>query len=146
MRSWWKVVVGALLLLLGVGLFGVACGGGGDSFKDSLTFGTAIGGTGFDLVGESNTFSLATDGPDIWFRLESAQDIKDRFVRLYIYSGSYPYAQKDYIPPQNYGHILLSSFRVTDAGSYTVKSYLVETILDIGKENHVIDAPLTLQP
>lgn len=131
----------AILFLV---LLGAGCGGGGDSFHDSLTFGTGLAGTGFDLVGESNTFSLAQTGGTIWFRFESAADFDGRFVRLYLYSGSYPYAQQDYVPPQKNGHILLSSFRATDPDTYSVKSYLVETIIDIGKEDHVIDAPLTI--
>ena len=51
-----------------------------DAFKDSLTFGTGITGTGFTLVGEANNFSLATmGGNSLWFRLESAADIDGRF-------------------------------------------------------------------
>ncbi len=131
--------------VLSVLLLCAGCGGG-DSFKNSLTFGTGIDGTGFGLVGEASTFSLAQTGGTIWFRFESASDFDGRFVRLYLYSGSYPYAQKDYVPPQKNGHILLSSFRATDPDTYSVRSYLVETIIDIGKEDHVIDAPLSITP
>ena len=100
-------------------------------------------------MGESSSFSVTTLGTtgQIWFRLESAQDMGGRAGRLYINyaAGDTPYWQKDYLNPQSYGHILLSSFRVTDPGSYTVHAYLVEQVgPDIGKETHVIDAPLAM--
>ena len=128
-------------------LFSSAGCGSGSSFQDSLRFGTAIGANGVELVGESSAFSITALGTtgQIYFRLESAQDMGGRAARLYINyaAGDAPYWQKDYPNPQSYGHILLSSFRVTDVGSYTVHAYLVEQVgPDIGKETHVIDAPL----
>jgi hypothetical protein len=68
-----------------------------------------------------------------------------RAVRLYINDGTY--AQKDYTNPQSYGHILLSSFRITDVGAFTVKGYLVEQVgPDIGKETFVADSTITMTP
>jgi hypothetical protein len=81
----------------------------------------------------------------IWFRLESAEDMAGRAVRLYINDGTY--AQEDYINPQSYGHILLSSFRITDVGTFTVKGYLVEQVgPDIGKETFVAQSSIDMQP
>ncbi|MFH1812532.1 MAG: hypothetical protein ABIJ09_27615 [Pseudomonadota bacterium] len=150
----------ALVLVAGLGL--AACGeflqpssdgdagsdGGGCSteFCDDLRFGTGLGGTGFDLLGETNSFSVASMATtSIFFRLESAADFDSRFVRLYIYSGSgsnsAPYWQNDFVPGQSYGHILLSTFRITDQGSYEVRAYLVT---NMGAETHVITMPITM--
>jgi hypothetical protein len=125
-----------------------ACGTGkSDSdFKNSLTFGTGLGGTGFDLVGEGTTFSVATMGSQgqIYFKLESAADMGGRAVRLYINDGTY--AQKDYNNPQSYGHYLLSSFRITDVGTFVVKGYLVEQVgPDIGKETFVAQSTISMK-
>lgn|SRR5512145_1396010 len=115
-------------------------------FKDQLTFGSALGPTGFDLINEGTSFSLAsTDGGTLWFKLESAQDMGGRAVRLYVNNGTY--ATKDYTNPQSYGHMLLSSFRITDTGSFSVKGLLVEQIgPDIGKETLVDESTVTMQP
>jgi hypothetical protein len=134
------------ILLLGVSALG-ACSGGSSDYKNSLTFGTGLGGTGFDLIGESTTFSVAAMGStgQIYFKLESAADMAGRAVRLYINSGTY--AQKDYITPQSYGHILLSSFRITDVGAFTVEGDLVEQVgPDIGKETLVAQSTINMTP
>jgi hypothetical protein len=145
------------LLLLTLALFGCqpddaeddgACGG------DALSFGEAIGGNGFQLVGEGDSFSLAaTGGGTIAFRLTSAEDIGSRTVRLYTYYADsagpgtselgVPYAQADFPPAQDYGCQLLSTFRVTDAGDYTVHAFLV---VGEGNESPVTSSPLHITP
>jgi hypothetical protein len=68
-----------------------------------------------------------------------------RAVRLYVNNGTY--ATKDYTNPQSYGHMLLSSFRITDTGSFSVKGLLVEQIgPDIGKETFIAESTVTMQP
>ena len=138
------------LLLLTAALAASSCGGGGGScsggFCDGLTFGTGVTGTGFTLAGPSDTFSLAAQGSSgqIWFRLESATTFRTRAGRLYInYPGSppVPYWQKDYAGLQSDGHLLLSSFRVTDKGSWDVVAYLVESS---GTETRVANRELTI--
>lgn len=119
-------------------------GDAGSGFSDKLTFGTGLDSTFFNLVGVSDTFSVATmPTAGIAFRLETAADFDSRFVRLYIYmgsgSGGAPYWQRDYQPGQTYGHILLSSFRITDPGTYEVRAYLVTSG---GTETHVITSPI----
>jgi hypothetical protein len=127
-------------------LFAVAgCSGSSSDYKNSLTFGTGLGGNGFDLVGENTTFSIAMlgTGSQLYFRLESADDQAGRAVRLYFNDLT----NKDFIPPQSYGHILLSAFTITNVGSYTVKGYLVEQVgPDIGKETFVAQSDLTMTP
>ena len=122
------------------------CSGGGSSdFKNSLTFGTGLSGKGFDLAGESTTFSIAMlgAGSQLYFRLESAEDMAGRAVRLYFDSIT----NKDFTNPQSYGHILLSAFTITNPGTYTVQAYLVEQVgPDIGKETFVAQSVLTMTP
>jgi hypothetical protein len=130
-------------------LFSSAGCGSGSSFQDSLRFGTGLGGNGFDLVGEASSFSVTTLGTtgQIYFRLESAQDMAGRPVRLYVNyaQGGTIYQPYDFLNPQTYGHIFLSGFRVTDVGSYIVQANLVEQVgPDIGHDVHIIDAPLTM--
>jgi hypothetical protein len=133
--------------LVCISFFG-ACGSGGSSnYQNSLKFGTGIGGTGFDLIGESTTFSVALMGStgQIWFKLGSAEDMGGRAVRLYFNDGTYQ--QKDYTNPQSYGHYLLSSFRITDTGTFKVKAFLVEQVgPDIGKDTFVADSSINMQP
>lgn len=133
-------------LVLGLACLGSlslsACGSGGDQYTNRLTFGTAIGQGGdmFTLVNEGTTFTT----PDIWYKLESAEDMGGRTVRLYINEGTY--ATKDYPAAQDYGHYQLSSFRITDPGTYTVKAFLVAQVgPDIGKETFVAQSSLTKQ-
>ncbi|MBU0676054.1 MAG: hypothetical protein KJ950_15565 [Proteobacteria bacterium] len=145
-----SILLSCLILTLSVMMS--ACGGGGSSstsgFSDQLALGTGLAGNGFDLAGEAQTFSLvATGGGTITFRLESAADFEGRFVRLYInYPTGTPYWQNDIIPPQADGHILLSSFRVTDVGTYVVKAYLVSDSGGGVTETHVADATLVMTP
>ena len=121
------------------------CSGGSANSSNSLTFGTGLAGNGFSLAGENTTFSIAMlgAGSQLYFRLESADDFAGRAVRLYFDSLT----NKDFIPPQSGGHILLSAFSVTNPGTYTVKGYLVEQIgPDIGKESFVAQSDLTMTP
>lgn len=132
-------------------LAGSSCGGGGTcvggSFCDKLSLGT--GSSGFVLTGEGDSFSVATLGSSgqIWFRLESGAAFGNRAGRLYITyaQGNSPYWQRDYSGLQSVAHLLLSSFRVTDPGSFTVKAYLVEQVgPDLGKETFVAEHALTM--
>lgn len=115
----------------------------GSEFCDGLKFGHAM--SGFQLSGESTTFDLSETTGTVYFRLESQADFSGRFVRLYINyaSTNTPYGQKDYTLPQSYGHITLSSFRITDQGTYDVKAYLVT---NAGVETHVTTSTLTMVP
>jgi hypothetical protein len=153
-------ILGRFVLVVGLG-FVAACGsdtgasnnnsntsGCSTDFCDGLKFGHGIDNTGFGLVGETDTFAVSemTTG-NIYFRLESTADFDSRFVRLYIYSGTgssgAPYWQNDFTLPQTYGHIMLSSFRVTDAGGYEVRAYLVTSM---GGETRVATRALTMTP
>ena len=88
-------------------------------YKNSLTFGTGLSSTGSDLVSVGSTFSTG----QIYFRLESTDDMAGRAVRIAINGGAY--SQKDYANPQASGHTLLSSFSITDVGTFTIDGSLV---------------------
>jgi len=123
-------------------------GGSDGDYTNQLEFGQGLDNTGYDLVAKGGSQPTGT----IWFRLEHANARGDRFVRLYVnYPGSggsgqppIPYGQHDFTPGAPGDHIMLSSFRVTDPGTYEVAAYLVEEVVDIGEETLVIKAPLTV--
>ncbi len=114
------------------------------TYKNSLTFGTGLGSTGSDLIGEGSTFSIATMGStgQLYFKLESADDMAGRTVRISINGGAY--SQKDYANPQTSGHTLLSSFRITDVGTFTVDGSLVGP--GTGTLTEVAQASITVTP
>jgi hypothetical protein len=101
--------------LIGLALFILAaaggCGGGGDSFSDSLALGTGMNPSNFTLTGETDTF---TGTPQIYFRLESAKDMNGSSVQIEIeqqlLGGANVVDTLTYQNPQSYGHILMSSF------------------------------------
>ena len=114
---------------------------GGDTFKDDLSFGTGVAGTGFDLIGQSDTFDLTLNSV-IWFRFESSANFSGRFVRLYFNKLE----QKDFAACANAdAHICLSQFTVSNPGTYEVEGYLVKTNIDIGEETLVAKRTLTLK-
>ncbi len=133
-----------LFVLVGAGGIsgcGPVSGGTGDGFTDGLTFGTGVTGTGFTLSGESEAFALATT-PVVWFRLESSANFDGRFVRLYLNKLE----QKDFAGCANPdAHLCLSQFSVSQPGTYNVDAYLVQTVIDIGKETFVASATLRLE-
>lgn len=116
-------------------------GGSSGGFKDELKFGTGINYSAMQLTGEATSFDLALNR-QLSFRLESAANFSGRFVRLY-FNGL---EQKDFSGCANAdAHLCLSSFNVSQAGTYEVKAYLVKTVVDIGEETLVTSATLTLR-
>jgi hypothetical protein len=112
-----------------------------DGFRDSLAFGTGFGGNGFSLTGESDTFEVATTSM-LTFRMESSANFDGRFVRLYFNDIT----NKDFAACASAdAHICLSQFPVSTPGTYVVDAYLVQTIIDIGKETFVASHTFTLE-
>lgn len=110
------------------------------SFKDDLRFGTGIDYSAMKVTGESTTFSKAPSL--IAFRLESAANFDGRFVRLYLNGLD----QKDFAAcASKDAHICLSSFSIGNPGTYEVKAFLVQTVVDIGKETLVTSATITVR-
>ena len=81
MKNLWRTMSLALVSFALV----AGCGGGSSSsYKNSLTFGTGLGGNGFDLIAEGSTFSVAAISGTLYFKLEGVQwliyrwaDVKD---------------------------------------------------------------------
>lgn len=71
----------ALALCATLGLS--ACGGGGGSFKDALTFGAGMNMATFALTGEATTFAVSTSGTYLVeaYLVQTVADIgKERLV------------------------------------------------------------------
>jgi hypothetical protein len=101
-----------------------------DQFTDKLTLGSGLNPSNlFQLAGESTSFS----GPNatIYWRLESKDDMAGSAVTIRIeklVNGSYAAAQSfPYTNPQSYGHIMLSSFTLSQTGSFRATGILTAT-------------------
>lgn len=102
-----------------------------DQYTNKLTLGTGMNASNFTLAGEGTVFTRSGGSAMIYYRLESAADyggagisirIEKQSGSSYTTVGTYPYAN-----PQNYGHIIMSAFAVTDAGSYRATGLLTAT-------------------
>ena len=99
-----------------------------DQFTDKLTLGLGLNSSNlFQLVGESTTFT-ATSNLQIYWRLESKDDMAGSAVTIKIeksVNGTYSTVQTiPYPNPQTYGHIMLSSFPWTQTGSFRATGVL----------------------
>jgi hypothetical protein len=95
-------------------------------FSNKLTLGTGM--NGFNLVNEGTAFTRISANATIYFRLESAADMAGSSVTITIeknLSGTWSNFTSFTFPnPQSYGHILLSNFSLTDAGSFRATGIL----------------------
>ena len=99
-----------------------------DQFTDKLTLGLGLNSSNlFQLTGETTTFT-ATPNLMIYWRLESKDDMAGSAVTIKIeklVSGTYTTVQSiPYPNPQSYGHIMLSSFPMTQTGSFRTTGIL----------------------
>jgi len=98
-----------------------------DQFADKLTLGAGM--SGFTIVGESATFARLSGSAMVFWRLESAADMGGSSVKIRIDkqgTGGYaPFDSVTYQNPQSYGHIMLSSFTMSSAGSFRASGVLL---------------------
>jgi hypothetical protein len=99
-------------------------------FTDNLTLGTGLNSSNlFQLTGESTTFSGSS--VIIYWRLESKDDMAGSAISIKIeklVNGSYTTVQTfPYTNPQNYGHIMLSTFVWIQNGSFRATGILNAT-------------------
>jgi hypothetical protein len=98
-----------------------------DQFSNKLTLGTGM--NGFTINGETTNFSLIGGRATIYWRLESAADMAGSAVRIEISRQSTSGWTNDnsfnFPSTQNYGHIMLSSFSLANAGNYRATGVLV---------------------
>lgn len=143
--SWYRYpsrCVFALTLLLPLAL--VACGGSksstkpADEFTNALTVGTGL--SGFDLVGETTSFSGAP--VQIYFRLESTGDLGGSAIEIRVERTVGGVYQADQIfpftNPQSYGHLFLSSFMLSTIGEYRATGVSVSTGTAIARREFVV--------
>jgi hypothetical protein len=102
-----------------------------DQYSNKLTLGTGMNASNFSLIGEGNAFTRVSGTAIIYYRLESATDqggggvsirIEKQSGSSYTIVGTYNYPNL-----QNYGHITMSSFNVSEAGSYRATGLLTSS-------------------
>ena len=93
-------------------------------FTNKIELGTGIDPSNyFNLTGIGTTFSSTAN---IYFRLESKDDMGGSAVKIQVMrSNGILYNAWDYPNPQSYGHILISAFKIAEAGNFTVTGILV---------------------
>lgn len=124
----------SLSVLLVLALLGTGCKkddestNAGDTYTNKLTLGTGANYQTFSLTGETTTFTRVGGTISIFWRLESAADMGGSGISIKVEkntSGTLSaFATYPYSNPQNYGHIVLSSFSMTAAGSYRATGIL----------------------
>jgi len=132
-----------IFFLLLITLAVVSCSKKSDStsssgFSNKLTLGTGLNSSNlFELTGVGTSFTASTT---IYFRLESAEDMGGSAVRLKINEqDGTPIFTQDYPNPQSYGHILLSNFTITRAGSYVATGILVTGLKTVASINFTVN-------
>lgn len=95
-------------------------------FSNKLTLGTGM--NGFDLVNEGATFIRTGAKVTVYFRFESAADMAGSNVIVKVEKNTSGTWSDDtsftFTNPQSYGHILLSSFSLSNAGSFRASGIL----------------------
>jgi hypothetical protein len=114
--------------LLVIGFTGCTKSPTSSDFSNKLGLGTGLNPANlFQLSGEGTSFTGAP--VSIYFRLESKDDMGGSAVRIAIakMAGSSYVADTSFTfqNPQSYGHIFLSSFTLSTAGSYQATGVLV---------------------
>ncbi len=104
-------------------------------FTNKLTLGTGTNASNSVLSGEGTAFRGLGGVAVIYWRLESAADfagagvslkIEKRSGSTYTTVGTYPYAT-----PSNYGHVVVSSISLADAGTFRATGLLTETSAEV---------------
>ena len=131
-----------IFFLLLITMAVISCSKKSDStsneFSNKLTLGTGINPNNlFELTGVGTSFTVSTT---IYFRLESADDMGSSAVRLKIdQQDGTPIFTQDYPSLQSYGHIFLSNFTITRAGSYTATGILVTGLKTVASINFTVN-------
>ncbi len=113
----------------------------GDQFSNKLTLGTGM--NGFTINGETTTFSRIGGSAIIYWRLESAADMGGSAVRIEISKQSASGWISDnsitFPSTQNYGHIMLSSFSLTNTGNYRATGVLVTGNVTVASKDFTVN-------
>jgi hypothetical protein len=112
-----------------------------DQFTDNLKLGTGMNASNFTII-EASTF-IATPNNMIYWRLESKDDMAGSAVTIkiekntggtYTNAGSFPFTN-----PQSYGHIMMSAFPWSTAGSYRATGILTATNKTVATANFTVN-------
>ncbi|MCX6143542.1 MAG: hypothetical protein NTZ35_09995 [Ignavibacteriales bacterium] len=126
-RSFLSILTAVLLMSLLAGCKKDDASTNSDQFTDNLKLGTGINASAMTVSGETTTF-IGTPNNMIYWRLESKDDMAGSSVTIKIeknVSGTFSTVQSYPFPnPQSYGHIMLSSFPWSTAGSYRATGIL----------------------
>jgi hypothetical protein len=127
-RSFLSILTALLLVSLMAGCKKDDSSTSSDQFTDNLKLGTGINAAAMTISGETTTFP-ATANNMIYWRLESKDDMAGSSVSIKIeknVNGTFSTVQTYPFPnPQSYGHIMLSAFPWSTAGSYRATGILV---------------------
>ncbi len=95
-------------------------------FSNKLTLGTGM--SGFDITGESTTFTQTSGSVMMYYRLESEEDMAGRTAVLDFETASGSLINTiTRVQAQDYGHIQLSSFEwLGGSGTFVMKAYLAD--------------------
>jgi hypothetical protein len=109
-------------------------------FSNKLTLGTGM--NGFNLVNEGTTFTRTGANAMIYFRLESAADMAGSNVTIKVEknsSGTWSnYLSFPFTSIQSYGHIFLSGFSLSDAGSFRATGILATGSVTIASKDFTV--------
>ncbi len=111
-------------------------------FTDRLTLGTGANASNTSLTGESSAFISLGGVAVIYWRLESAAELDGAGVALkiekksgsnYTLIGTYPNAS-----PHNYGHFVISSISLADAGTFRATGLLTSTATEVASTTFTV--------
>jgi len=131
-------------LILCIGFFSIGCNknstDANSGFSNKLTLGTGM--NGFSIVNEGTSFTRIGGNVTIYFRLESAADMAGSSVTIKIEkqsSGTWSsYNSFTFTNPQSYGHIVLSSFSMPDAGSFRADGILATGSVSVASKDFMV--------
>jgi hypothetical protein len=111
-----------------------------DQYTNQLTLGTGM--NGFNITGETTSFSRIGGQANIYWRLESAKDMGGSSVTIAIdkqgSGGFVSYYSQTYPSPQSYGNIMLSSIVIADTGSFRATGILVTGNVTVATKNFTV--------
>ena len=112
------------------------------TYSNKLNIGTSVDYSKFLIVGETSAFTRSGLSANIYWRLESANDMGGSSVNIKIekLSGAnyIPDTVANYTNPQNYGHIMISNIALQHTGSFKMTGILVNGNVTIASTNFTV--------
>jgi hypothetical protein len=113
-----------------------------EEFTNKLTLGTGM--SGFNITGEATTFYQVGGAVNLFWRLESVDDMAGSQVKIKIeksVSGTFqPLDSLTFNNPQSYGHIMLSSFSHDyGTGTFRATGILVTGSKTVASKEYIVN-------